>query len=31
MINCMSAPLRKRGIEKLFELCTEAEIEQDLN
>ena len=31
MINCMSAPLRRRGIEKLFELCMEAETERDLN
>ena len=31
MINCMFTPLRRNGVEKLFELCTESEIEQDMN
>ena len=30
-IHCMYAPLRRRGIEKLYELCMEAEIEDNVN
>ena len=31
LINCVFAPIRRNGIKKLYELCTEAEIEQDMN
>jgi hypothetical protein len=31
MINCMYTPIRSRGVEKLFELCVEAETEQNEN
>ena len=31
MINCMFTPLKRGGINKLYELCLEAELEQDTN
>ena len=31
MINCMYTPLKREGVTKLYELCTEAEIEQENN
>ena len=31
MINCMFTPLKRGGIDKLYELCLEAELEQDTN
>ena len=29
MINCTYAPLKRDAVDKLYELCTEAEIEQE--
>ena len=31
MINCMFIPLKRGGIAKLYELCLEADLEQDAN